>query len=322
MHADETDSADTTTYEDGETDDTSECVTLKVAGKKYRCASRPSGGAGGGRALCKSAEFYVTEAVGGHAGLLRLPAFFTCAVCHHIPDLTGRVVEAKLPPRNDWRTPGGSSDYQLSNGLWSTLHREYRFTVDAAADTANAKCPVWFGPTDATAPNAIRDLPTGANALLTAWFGAGLVDRAEALGVFHFGHDPSQVRVFWNPPYNPLGSIATWLARAIEQAARGVFSVGLLPMATSPAWFNDLVVPYAEWHSFRGRIEFEDPTPGAKRTSPKQDNLLVIFDPRSRTIGHAAVRDAKTGARLWTRPDLLAHHTDLDVPVRAAPRTP
>ncbi len=115
-----------------------------------------------------------------------------------------------------------------------------------------------------------------------------------------------EVSAFGNPPYQPLGSVAAWLRKALEQASRGVRSVLLIPMATSVAWFNDLVVPYAEWHSFRGRIEFEDPTHGAKRTSPKQDNLLVIFDPRSRTIGHAAVRDAKTGARLWTRPDLVA----------------
>ncbi len=75
-------------------------------------------------------------------------------------------------------------------------------------------------------------------------------------------------------------------------------------MATSVAWFNDLIVPYAEWHTWRGRIAFEDPagSPDDKRTSPKQDNLLAIFDPRSERVGHCAVRDAKTGERLWERP--------------------
>jgi hypothetical protein len=96
--------------------------------------------------------------------------------------------------------------------------------------------------------------------------------------------------------------VKAWLTKAVEQAGRGIASVGLIPMATSVAWFNDLVVPFCEWHSFRGRIAFEDPMPGAPRTSPKQDNLLVILNPRSTFVGHGAVRSSKTGERLWTHP--------------------
>lgn len=194
---------------------------------------------------------------------------YRCVTCG--ADYGGDAFEEQLPPRNDWRTP---------QTLWETLNREYRFNIDAAADEHNTKLSMFF---DGKTP--------GTDALIRTW------DVFEA-----------NSRVWCNPPYQPKGSVETWLQRGLNQAAVGVFSVFLVPMASSVAWFNDLVVPFAEWHTFRGRIAFEDPLANRddeERTSPKQDNLLVIFNPLSEIVGHAAVRDAKTGARLWTRPDLL-----------------
>lgn len=163
--------------------------------------------------------------------------------------------------------------HPIAAGLWTTLHREYGFTVDVAADAANAKCVAHYD---------------------------GLTPETDALKIDWAG------RAWMNPPYNPKGSVRLWLEKALEQASRGVFVVALVPMSSSVAWFNDLVVPYAEWHTFRGRISFEDPLAGVDddRTSPKQDNLLAIFNPGSHVVGHAVVRDARTGERLWTRPDL------------------
>jgi hypothetical protein len=105
------------------------------------------------------------------------------------------------------------------------------------------------------------------------------------------------------------GLKSPWLAadghparrKGLDERSRGVFSVFLVPMSSSVGWFNDLVVPYAEWHTFRPRIAFIDPAPGHTRKNPKQDNLLVVYDPRSARVGHAAVRDAKTGMILWRR---------------------
>ncbi len=212
--------------------------------------------------------------------------------------------------RNDWMTP---------DTVWQTLHKEYAFNVDAAADAKNRKCPVYFGPVDGSDPDAPID--DAANGLKRDWFDDDLAARVKHLRAVLsppvINYDslaenarlpkhiirPEDVSVWLNPPYCPKGAVKTWLEKAIAQAGMGVRSVLLIPMATSVAWFNDLVVPYAEWHSFRGRIKFDDPQPtvGKKRESPKQDNLLVILDPNSDRIGHCAVRDSKTGQRIWTR---------------------
>jgi phage N-6-adenine-methyltransferase len=194
---------------------------------------------------------------------------YRCVTCG--ADYGGAEFEEQLPPRNDWRTP---------SALWEKLNVEYHFNIDAAADEFNTKRSVFF---DGKTPET--------DALIRSW------------DVFD-----GKSRVWCNPPYQPKGSVETWLQRGLNQAALGVFSVFLVPMASSVAWFNDLVVPVAQWHTFRGRISFEDPLASNaddERNSPKQDNLLVIFDPFSEIVGHAAVRDARTGARLWTRPDLL-----------------
>lgn len=161
-----------------------------------------------------------------------------------------------------WRTP---------DALWEQLHAEYGFNLDVAASVDNTKLSSFF--------DASMD------ALSRPWDHAG-----------------APARVWCNPPYNPKGEIERWLQKGLREATRGVFSVFLVPMSSSVGWFNDLVIPYAEWHSFRGRVAFVDPVPGHERMSPKQDNLLVIFDPQSHVVGHAAVRDAKNGRVLWRRP--------------------
>ena len=164
-----------------------------------------------------------------------------------------------------WRTP---------QGLWDQLHAEYRFDLDAAASLDNTK---------------------------RSWFFDGSTPARDGLKSPWLAADGHPARVWCNPPYNPRGEIERWLRKGLDELSRGVFSVFLVPMSSSVGWFNDLVVPYAEWHTFRPRIAFIDPAPGHTRENPKQDNLLVVYDPRSARVGHAAVRDAKTGMILWRR---------------------
>ena len=241
-------------------------VSLKFHGKAFACC-------------CSSKTFFAPVA----------DFVWYCTTCKS--RCSGEHYEAFAPARNDWRTP---------QDLWDTLHREYHFTLDAAADAENTKCQAFF---DGKTP--------GTDALLQPWGS----DGSDGKRAWTF-------RCWINPPYQPKGSVETWLKRGLDQAVLGAFSVFLVPMASSVAWFNDLVVPFAEWHTFRGRIQFDDPLANdhptddnnartspsrtsPSRTSPKQDNLLVIYNPRSTVLGHAAVRDSKTGKRLWTRPDLL-----------------
>jgi hypothetical protein len=248
-------------------------ITLKLKGKAFSCPFRT------GKLRCGEKLFH--PCLSGADAIDK----YTCTRCGSTYVDAINDFEPQLPPRNDWRTPGGSAMEPVENGLWTTLHLEYAFNIDAASDANNRKCWQYFdGLTPAT------------DGLLCDWFGDNL---------------PAELaRVFWNCPYNPKGAVEAWLKQALAQAQKGVFSVGLIPMASSVAWFNDLVIPFAQWHTFRGRIPFEDPFAAVdaegkpiQRTSPKQDNLLVIFDPYApdSSAGHAAVRCSKTGQRLWTR---------------------
>lgn len=117
---------------------------------------------------------------------------------------------------------------------------------------------------------------------------------------------------WWNCPYSGTveyeGYATEWLAaacqRAVEMARRGVFSVGLIPLSAGSEWWNVYVTPFYEWQTFRGRIEFVDPTPG-ERTSPRQDNALLICRPTDVKMGisrgHTGVRYATTGELYWTQ---------------------
>ena len=100
--------------------------------------------------------------------------------------------------------------------LFERINAEFHFTVDAAADPDNAKCPVFW---------TIED-----NGLLQVWA----------------GH-----RVWCNPPYSQC---AEWTAKAHYEAS--ALSVLLLPVRTSAGWFHDFVLPRAEVRFVRKRIQF------------------------------------------------------------------
>lgn len=269
-------------------------VTLKVNGKAFACDVRL------GKRRCGCKTFAYDRPFDNESGLIGPPVYVCTACKSSHPHRAG--IEALLPPRNDWRTPGGTAMAPKPGELWTTLHEEYGYNLDLAADSQNTKCDVFF---DGVTPES--------DALKVNWHGN---DLARLMGYHSSSIDPEHVRAHSNPPYTPNGVIETWLQKALEQCAQGVFSTWLIPMSSSVGWFNELVVPYAEWHTFYGRIAFEDPlasndhenTERSERTSPKQDNLFVIYDPRSNIVGHTAVRHAKTGKRVWTRPDLLENH--------------
>ncbi len=248
-------------------------VTLKQHGKAFACSSKL------GRKKCGGKDFTVDPLSGNGVTIYR------CLRCE--APCVENGLEALLPPRNDWRTPGGNWLNPVAGGLWTTLGLEYAYNIDLAADAANRKLALHYD---------------------------GLTPETDALKVPRWGMHPSlagalrpeNTRGWGQPPYQPKGTIADWLTKAVEQASLGVFSTWLIPMSSSVAWFNELVVPYAEWQTWNGRIAFEDPlaTEDDERTSPKQDNLFVIYDPHSDVIGHTAHRCSKTGRRLWTRPDV------------------
>ena len=204
-------------------------------------------------------------------------ALFACLKCGAVAG--GQNVVVLKPPRQDWRTPAP---------VYAALDAEYHFNLDAAASASNAKTPLY------------QDVDY--DSLKHNWYGDDLAARGAALGLTVDSTAAEDVSAFDNCPYE-RGMVGGFLEKALEQAAHGVRSVHLIPMSSSVEWFNYLVVPYAEWHTFLGRIAFEDPlaTETSERLSPKQDNLLVIYNPNSTVIGHTAVRHAKTGLYVWRR---------------------
>ena len=113
--------------------------------------------------------------------------------------------------RDEWETPAD---------LFSRLHREFRFTLDAAALPHNAKCRRYFTP----AQDGLRQ----------PWGGA----------------------VWCNPPYGV--GIRHWVRKARESAQGGAIVVCLLPARTDTEWWHDDVLPYAEVRFIRGRLKFSD----------------------------------------------------------------
>lgn len=127
--------------------------------------------------------------------------------------------------------------------MFAALHREFAFTVDAAASSTNALLPRFWTEHD--------------NALIQPWAGE---------------------RVFCNPPFGR--SIALWLLRAIGEISRGCpLAVLLVPARTDAGWWHDTVIPNAEIRFLRGRLQYthpSDPERRIRRQAPFASAVLVF----------------------------------------------
>ncbi len=110
----------------------------------------------------------------------------------------------------EWSTP------QL---LFDALHAEFGFTLDAAAQPHNAKCPRFFTPED--------------DGLAQPWAG----------------------EVVWcNPPYGQF-NVARWIQKGFEESRNGATVVMLVPSRTDARWFHDFA-KRGEIRFIRGRLKF------------------------------------------------------------------
>lgn len=113
--------------------------------------------------------------------------------------------------------PGARTEWGTPAAVFDALHREFAFTIDAAASADNAKCErFWTRDTD----------------------GARQSWRGE--------------RVFCNPPYGR--EIRPFVARAARGEA--AVAVLLIPACVDTAWWHDHVAPFASVRFLRGRITF------------------------------------------------------------------
>ena len=133
--------------------------------------------------------------------------------------------------RQDWTTP---------DALFNPINAEFRFTLDAAADAANARAPLFF----CAADDGLRQ-DWGANV------------------------------VWLNPPYGErTGRLSKWVEKAADAAAKGATVVMLIPARTNTNWFHDICLKRGEVRFIRGRPKFG----GADHGLP-QPLCLVVFRP-------------------------------------------
>ena len=139
----------------------------------------------------------------------------------------------------------GKDDWETPATLFDALHREFGFTLDAAASDANHKTPRYY--------TAEQD------GLAQSWEGE---------------------RVFCNPPYSRKSKgnpgQAAWIKKAYEEAQKGTLVVLLLPARTDTEAFHEYILPHAQIRFLRGRLHFEEN--GRPRDAAPFPSMLVIYN--------------------------------------------
>lgn len=158
------------------------------------------------------------------------------------------------------------------NQLWTTpwpvirqLEPEFNFTLDVCASKLSAKAPKFFTEKD--------------DAFKQNWLAAA--DGGDA---------------WCNPPYGPYNNhtVGDWVNEAWGYGKLGLNTVLLLPLNKNDQdWYHDLVLPYAERRTYRGRIHFVDAATGERpwkwsetrnkmvRDGNSQGSNLFIFGPKA-----------------------------------------
>jgi site-specific DNA-methyltransferase (adenine-specific) len=137
----------------------------------------------------------------------------------------GKFVSAK----QDWETPVE---------LFDEINKEFNFTLDAAASSANKKVNNFFSKDD--------------DGLSQPWIN----------------------EVVWlNPPYGDNGyKISDWVKKAADERFNGSTTVMLIPARTNTNWFHDICLKYGEVRFLKGRPKFGGATHGLP-----QPLCFVIF---------------------------------------------
>jgi phage N-6-adenine-methyltransferase len=143
-----------------------------------------------------------------------------------------------------------SDEWSTPDDLYAALDDEFHFTLDAAATMENAKSPTFLD----------RDR----DALKERW---GLIQS-------HRSTSPS---VWMNPPYS---KVRHFMAKAVEEAARGCTVVCLVPSRTDTKWWHENVWdstshqprPGVEIRFLCGRVKFGD----GKGSAPFPSAVIIL----------------------------------------------
>lgn len=145
--------------------------------------------------------------------------------------------------KQDWATP---------QALFDSVDKEFNFTLDAAATSQNAKCPLF--------------LTEKMDALKGALSWAQLIEKLGGGAVW------------LNPPYGR--GVGKWIQKAYTESLRGCTVVCLTFARTDTRWWHDWAMKAAEIRLMRGRVTFE----GAPSSAPAPSCLLVFDEARRRPV--------------------------------------
>lgn len=136
--------------------------------------------------------------------------------------------------------------------IFNALNQEFNFSLDAACSELNTKVPRCF---------------------LTINDDALSVDWHRKLKTY----EQKNLNVWCNPPYGK-GYIKKFFNKAIEQKAKGVTSVFLVPATLDAQW-----LPINDISEIRiitgGRLSFYHPITGKKVNGNTKGSMFVIFRP-------------------------------------------
>ena len=142
--------------------------------------------------------------------------------------------------KDDWETP---------DELFNQLDKEFDFDVDLAATKENAKCDFFISPEE--------------DAFKQNW---NMIN-----GMIY-----SRLKAWLNPPYGK--GIIKWLEKCLEESAKGLTIVVLLPARTDTKWFHKFA-KLTEIRFLPGRLTFK----GAPAPAPFP-SLLMIFRPETKWL--------------------------------------
>jgi len=136
--------------------------------------------------------------------------------------------------------------------IFNAMNKEFNFSLDAAANDDNHKCD-WY-------------LTKEDDSLSMDW-AIAIQDHASV----------RETAVWINPPYGK-GFIKKFMQKCIEQKAKGVTSVLLVPATLDAQW-----LPISDISEIRivtgGRLSFYHPISGKKINGNTKGSMFVIFRP-------------------------------------------
>lgn len=169
--------------------------------------------------------------------------------------------------KTTWTTP---------DELFERQNRLFSFDLDPCSSLENAKCfrlcvpPAEFD-TLAGDPDNIPMIGGG-------------IETMDGRMIFRDGLKTDWVidgvpsRVWMNPPYG--SAISDWLHKAKSQAARGVFTMALIPIDPSTKWWWQFVEGHCDLKMLRSRVRF-----GGSVGSPNFASGLAIYWPEDQWRG-------------------------------------